>query len=104
MMTIGRAKASREAGALTFPNPSRSYDEEAHGVRFWGYDRTFEISFLVEDRALSKIDPKTVASEDGYLSTFDLNRVPISETAAETYSRRRKVPYTYAFVLTDSDF
>ena len=30
--------------ALTFPNPTRSYDTKHRCVRFWGYDGTFEIT------------------------------------------------------------
>ena len=59
-MTKAR-RSNTKAGALNFPNPSRSYDETGHGVRFWGYDQTFEISFFVEEGALSKINPETPA-------------------------------------------
>jgi hypothetical protein len=64
--------------ALNFPNPSRSYDETGHGVRFWGYDQTFEVSFFVEDGALSKVHPDTTVNEAGFLNTFDVNRVSIA--------------------------
>ena len=42
--------------ALSFPNPTRSYDSKHHCVRFWGYDGTFEVSFLVEQNAFSRMN------------------------------------------------
>ena len=89
---------------LHFPNPSRSYDEAGHGVRFWGYDRTMEISFFVEDGALTKVSPETSADESGFLNTFDVNRDRICTVAWDVYSRRRKSTHIFAFTLTDSDF
>ena len=93
-----------DTGALTFPNPSRSYDETVHGVRFWGYDRTFEISFFVEANAFSKINPETIRDEAGFLSTFDINLNRIHEVAGDAYSRRPKGSYVFSYILTDSDF
>lgn len=91
---------SEKPGALNFPNPSRSYDEIGHGVRFWGYDRTLEISFFLEEGALSKVQPDTTVNETGFLNTFDANRERICEVASNTYSRHRKPSYT----LTSADF
>ena len=90
--------------ALDFPNPSRSYDETRHGVRFWGYDRTFEVSFFVEEGALWKINSETRADEVGFLRTFDLNRGRIQKVAGNVYSRRHKDSHVFSFSLTDSDF
>ena len=87
-------------GALNFPNPSRSYDETGHGVRFWGYDRTLEIAFFLEEGALSKVHPDTTVTEAGFLNTFDANRERICEVASNIYSRRQKPSYT----LTSADF
>lgn len=97
-------KVDNETGDLSFPNPSRSYDETAHGVRFWGYDRTFEVSFFVDARAFTKINPETRADEAGFLSTFDVNRNQIREAASNVYSRRRKGSYVFSYTLTNSDF
>lgn len=102
MFKAGRRNA--ETGPNNFPNPSRSYDETRHGVRFWGYDRTLEISFLVEDAALSKVSPETSADEAGFLNTFDVNRNQICAVAWGIYSRDRKASYIYSYTLTDSDF
>ena len=101
---IEAGKRNAEAEPHNFPNPSRSYDETRHGVRFWGYDRTFEISFLVEDAALSKVSPDTSADEAGFLNTFDIYRDQICIVAWDIYTRDRKVPYIYSYTLTDSDF
>lgn len=89
---------------LNFPNPSRSYDVTKHGVRFWGYDQTFEISFFVEENALSKINPEMTEDEVGFLNTFDVNRDRMREVASNIYSRRRKASYIFSYTLTDSDF
>lgn len=102
MTRTGRRNA--EAEPLNFPNPSRSYDETRHGVRFWGYDRTIEISFFVEEGALSKVGPETSSDEAGFLNTFDLNRNRICAVAWDIYSRRHKASYIYSYTLTDSDF
>lgn len=45
---------------LTFPNPSRSFDESGKRVRFWGYDRAIEVSFFVEAEALNGFVQKLV--------------------------------------------
>jgi len=33
--------------ALSFPNPSRSYDPIRGGVRFWGHDSAMEVIFFM---------------------------------------------------------
>jgi hypothetical protein len=93
-----RRKAKSEP--LNFPNPSRSYDGTRHGVCFWGYDQTLEISFVVEEAALSKVSPETRADKAGFLDAFDLHRERILAVAGRIYSGRHKASYT----LTDSDF
>ena len=96
--------ADTRTEALTFPKPSRSYDDTVHGVRFWGYDRTFEIAFFVAASAFPKLDPETRADEAGYLNTFDANRHRIREVAGNVYARRRRSAYVYSYTLTDTDF
>ena len=90
--------------ALNFPNPSRSYDETGHGVHFWGYDQTFEISFFVGADALSKINSETPPDEAGFLSTFDDNCDRIREVAGTIYARRHKAAHIFSYILTDADF
>ncbi|MGB7183731.1 MAG: DUF1488 family protein [Burkholderiaceae bacterium] len=90
--------------AINFVNPSRVYEASDHGVRFWGYDREIEISFLVDEAALSKIEPKTEKNRAGYILTFDDNRNRIQEVANTTYSARRKSSRPYLINLKDIDF
>jgi hypothetical protein len=93
-----------KSGAVNFPNPSRSYDDTGHGVRFWGYDKTIEIAFFVEEEALSKVNPETSADEAGFLDTFDVNRDRICKVAGDIYSRRRRASYIFSYALKKSDF
>ena len=89
--------------ALSFPNPSRNYDESVHGVRFWGYDQTFEITFFIEDGALMKIDANAKEDEAGSLETFDVNINRIRKLAGKIYSRRQKASYIFSFTMSVSD-
>ena len=102
-MTRAR-NANPGAGLLNFPNPSRSYDETEHGVHFWGYDQTIEVSFFVEESALSRISPQTRQDEAGFLTTFDVHRDRIRAVADKVYSRRRKGAYIFSYTLTEADF
>jgi Protein of unknown function (DUF1488) len=74
--------------AIKFPNESRSYDSRQHGVRFWGHDDACEVSFLVEEDALSQIDRTAPQTEHGFLLAFDGNRERIMAAARKAYSRR----------------
>ena len=96
-------KSNAETASLSFPNPSRSYDETKHGVHFWGYDQTFEISFLIEEDALFGLNPDTRKDEIGFLSTFDVNRDRIRASAGNVYSRRSKAAYIFSYNLKRSD-
>ena len=88
--------------ALNFPNESRSFDEAKKRVRFWGYDRSMEISFFVDEDALRKLHPDTNDDEDGFLQTFDTAREVIHATATKVYAR--SASQSYSFVLTAPDF
>ena len=85
---------------LTFPNPSRSYDQKGRGVRFWGYDTTIEVSFFIEEEALAKIHSAMSRDEAGFLNAFDLNCERIRKVAGNVYSLRRRALYA----LTATDF
>lgn len=85
---------------INFPNPSRSYDAKRRFVCFWGYDQVIEVSFFVEQDALSRIDPETKQDEAGFLSAFDVNRDRILRVAGEIHSKGRKISH----FLTASDF
>ncbi len=80
--------------ALTFPNPSRSYDEAKHGVWFWGYDNAREITFLVEDRVLMNFDAAPASDEAGMLASFDRHRNEILQIAMALYAEGRQTLYT----------
>jgi Protein of unknown function (DUF1488) len=79
--------------ALSFPNPSRSYDPTRHAVRFWGHDSAMEASFFVTEEALKRIQPDLNRDEAGLLSAFDMNRDRIYAAAIKVYSRGRKGSY-----------
>jgi hypothetical protein len=80
--------------ALSFPNPSRSYDGVRHGVWFWGYDNAREITFLVEDRVLMNLDPGLGSDEAGVLASFDRHRNEIVKIAMALYAEGRQTLYT----------
>jgi hypothetical protein len=67
--------------ALNFPNPSRSYDESKHCIRFWAYDQSLEIPFFVDEEALCSIDPSATRSEASFLSAFDRHRDRVLKAA-----------------------
>jgi hypothetical protein len=79
--------------AISFPNPSRSYDMTRRAVRFWGYDSAMETSFFVSEDALKRIQHDMRFDEAGLLSAFDLNRELIYATAAKVYKRGHKGSY-----------
>ena len=73
---------------INFPNQSRSYDSRHRGVRFWGHDDAREVSFLVEDDALARIDGLAAQTEGGFLLAFDRNRDRVMEAARKAYTPR----------------
>ncbi|MBP0625029.1 DUF1488 domain-containing protein [Cupriavidus consociatus] len=79
--------------ALSFPNPSRSYDESRHGVWFWGYDNAREISFLVDDRVLMNFDAALGSGEAGVLASFDRHRNEILKMAMALYAEGPQTLY-----------
>ena len=78
---------------LHFVNPSRSYDPTRRAVRFWGHDRSMEVSFFVAEDALLRLQPSTAFKESGFLETFDVHRDRICEVAAKVYARGPKGSY-----------
>ncbi len=74
-----------------------------HGIFFWGYDRTFEVAFFIENGALLKINAQTETDETGFLDTFDRNLNQIHKMANDLYSRRRKSSYIFSFTLSESN-
>ncbi|MGH6931937.1 MAG: DUF1488 domain-containing protein [Dongiaceae bacterium] len=94
--TRARKSAMLRRMALSFPNPSRSYDATRHGVRFWAYDEALEVPFFVEGDALCRIDPKVPQNEAGYLNAFDRHRDRIFLAANRNYRRHSRGSYTLA--------
>ncbi|ESW65205.1 hypothetical protein X769_16390 [Mesorhizobium sp. LSJC268A00] len=86
--------------SLTFPNPSRFYDEAGKRIRFVGHDGMFQISFSVAADALSKAPSGTATAEATYLAAFDTASSSIHDIASKAYARTRKSIY----VLTAADF
>ncbi len=76
--------------ALSFPNCSRDYDAARQGVRFWGYDRSMEASFLVTSDALRRIAPGMRSDAVDLLRVFDRNRDRIHAIATRIYARHPK--------------
>ena len=67
--------------AIDFPNQSRSYDARHRCVRFWGHDSAREVSFLIEQDALTRMDQTAPRTEDEFLGAFDANRDRIFKAA-----------------------
>lgn len=87
---------------LSFPNPSRSFDEIRNAVRFTGHDGMFEVRFFVDAAALGSSgtqgDPATV--EARCLVAFDSARGSIRKAAIRAYAKGRQSP---AYLLTAAD-
>ena len=86
-------RASTANRTVTFPNRSRSYDAVRHVVRFWGYDRSMEMSFFVSADALKHIQPNLQLDEAGALQAFDNNRELIYAAATKAYAGGPKGSY-----------
>lgn len=95
---------TRDAVPLQFPNPSRSYDPARRGIRFWGYDRTIEVAFFVEEGALAKVEPATATDEAGLLSTFDIHCERFRTVADAVYSQGTRARQAFSFTLRATDF
>jgi hypothetical protein len=89
---------------LSFPNPSRSFDEGGKRIRFWGYDRAIEVSFYVEAGALKRLCPEMGSAEAGFLQAFDQARNRIEDVAAKVYASGGGGKGSYAYVLSAEDF
>ena len=100
MMWPWRQPANGTNGRVAFPNQSRSYDATLRAVRFWGYDRSMENSFLVTSDALRRIEPNLQVDEASVLRAFDHNRERIVRIAAKVYARGRRRAYN----LVAADF
>jgi hypothetical protein len=75
---------------LSFPNPSRSYDEGRHRVRFVGHDGLMQIRFFLPVSILTDDLSVRIPTETDYLSAFDGMRKRIFEVARKAYESRRR--------------
>ena len=100
MRATGWRRDAARTMALSFPNPSRSYDATRRAVRFWGHDSAMEASFFVAEDALKRIQPDMRFDEAGLLGAFDSNRDRIYATVAKVYGRGHKGSYD----LVSADF
>ena len=87
---------------LSFPNPSRSFDETKSRVCFWGYDSTIEVSFFMERDALKRLCPDVSNVEEGILQAFDSKRQNIYDVADKVYRKSDKG--VFSFILVANDF
>lgn len=75
---------------LSFPNPSRSYDERRRCVRFVGHDGLMQIRFFLPVEILVEDHSSRTPTERDYLSAFDGMRKRIFEIARKSYESRRR--------------
>jgi hypothetical protein len=86
--------------ALSFPNPSRSYDAVRRRVCFWAYESAMEVPFFLEESVLFRLDPKTGNVEAAMLATFDAARDRIHAVAERVHSFQKRSFH----ILVASDF
>lgn len=80
--------------ALSFPNPSRSYDASRHCVCFWGYDNTREVAFQVPEHVLMHFGEESPSAEEAdFLASFDRNRDEILLMAQDIYTAGSRNSY-----------
>jgi uncharacterized protein DUF1488 len=75
---------------LSFPNTSRTYNASQRSVRFTGYFTIFEITFDLDQAALTRMNPSAAADETALLDIFDAHRRHIEAVANTVYWRTRK--------------
>ena len=62
-------------------------------MHFWGYDSAIEVSFFINEDALTILQPEAHLDEAGFLAAFDANRDSIVAAAARKYFRNSKGSY-----------
>jgi hypothetical protein len=85
---------------IKFPNHSRSYNRTRRAVQFWGYDSAIEVSFFINEDALTHLEPEADLNEAGFLAAFDAHRSSIVTVAARKYVRNSK----HSYELIGADF
>lgn len=86
--------------SLSFPNPSRTYDAPRRRIRFWGYDRSIEVAFFVEEDVVFKLCPTAQKFEAGILAAFDTVRERIYAVADRMYAPKSRRAF-YLLALHD---
>jgi hypothetical protein len=74
---------------LSFPNPTRAYDETRGQIRFMGHDGLNQVLFLLPVAAFDRAGV-TGRKERDYLLAFDRLRERILNTAREAYRSKRR--------------
>lgn len=77
---------------LSFPNPSRNFDDIEDGVRFVGYDGMISVPFLIQKSALEGLGIVS-QTEESLLATFDASRTTIYNAARKMYSNGKQTSY-----------
>lgn len=75
---------------LSFPNPTRAYDETRGLIRFIGHDGLNQILFLLPVAVFDRDGSSASRKERDYLLAFDRLRERILTTAREAYQSRRR--------------
>ncbi len=78
---------------IAFPNPSRSYDATRRAVRFWGYDKSMEVSFFITEAALKALGNEAFVVGEDQLRVFDSNRARIYAAANKIFGPGKKGSY-----------
>ena len=87
---------------LSFPNQSRSFDDDNNRICFWGYDQTIEVTFYVKIDALKRLSKKMIETEAGCLHAFDTIRGKIEKVANNIYEHDKKGAFSY--ILSAEEF
>lgn len=75
---------------LSFPNPTRTYDETRSLIRFIGHDGLNQILFLLPVAVFDREGVPGRRKEHDYLLAFDRLRDRILTTARQAYQSRRR--------------
>jgi hypothetical protein len=71
-------------------------------VCFWGYDKSIEVSFYLDVRALQKLSHGASELEADCLEAFDASSNQIHKVASRIHGKRGGS--VYAHTLTEDDF
>lgn len=86
---------------VSFPNPSRSFNETRNCVCFWGYDKSIEVSFYLDVCALQKLSPGISELEADCLEAFDTESTQIHKVAAKVHRLSGGAVYSHKLSVDD---